>query len=114
MKRLSVISSLLVFLAAFAVAAWAQHDMSKMCTSLGECSKMMTEMTEMLRSGTLSPAEQREVLNHIERTSSIMQEMSRNPEVSPTPKQTQELEDISARLKRLREMQRGMGTKPGH
>ena len=100
---------LLVFLAAFAVAAWAQHDMSKMCTSLGECSTMITEMTEMLRSGTLSPAEQREVLNHIERTSRIMQEMSSNPEGSPTPKQTQELEDIRNRMKRIREMQRPLG-----
>ena len=53
MKRIPIATLMLVFLA-FAVAAWAQHDMSKMCTSLGECSTMITEMTEMLRSGTLS------------------------------------------------------------
>ena len=97
-----------------APALKAEHQMSsQLCTNLGECSTMITEMTEMLRSGTLSPAEEREVLSHIEKTSRIMQEMSRNPEGAPTPKQSQELEDISARLKRLREIKRGMGAKPG-
>ena len=75
---------------------------------------MITEMTDMLKSGKLSPAEQREVLSHIETTSRIMQEMSSHPEGAPTPKQTQELEDVMTKWKRLREIKRGMGAKPGH
>jgi mono/diheme cytochrome c family protein len=93
-----------------APALRAEHQISsQLCTNLGECSSLITEMTDMLKSGKLSPAEEREVLKHIERTSRIMQEMSSNPEGSPTPKQTQELQDIRDRMKRIREMQRPLG-----
>jgi hypothetical protein len=121
MKRITVAITMLVFLIAFSVAMGAPalkaqvHQMTpQMCTNLGQCSSMITEMTEMLKSGKLSRAEEREVINHIDQIGRIMQEMASPSGPSLEKKHTRELEETMARWRRIREMQRGMQTKPGH
>ncbi len=105
---------MLVFLLAFSVALGAPalqaqvHQMPEICTNLGQCSSMITEMTEMLKSGQLSPAEEREVLNHIDRVGRIMQEMSTS---GPTQKHTEELQELQNKLQYLRKT-RGLNVKP--
>jgi hypothetical protein len=121
MKRMTVVMIMLVFLLAFSVAMGAPvlkaqvHQMTpQMCTNLGECSSMITEMTEMLKSGKLSPAEEREVINHIDQIGRVMQEMSSPSGPSLEKKHTEELGQIQDKWRRLREMKRGMQVKPGH
>ena len=121
MKRIMVVILSLVFLVAFSVAMGAPalqaqtHQMtSQMCTNLGQCSSMITEMTEMLKSGKLSPAEEREVINHIDQIGRIMREMASPDGPSLEKKHTRELEETMERWRRLREIKRGMQVKPGH
>lgn len=121
MKKLTAVPLMLVFLVAFSVAMGAPalqaqtHQMtSQMCTNLGQCSSMITEMTEMLKSGKLSPAEEREVLTHIDTIGRIMREMAGPDGPSLEKKHTRELQETMDRWRRIREMQRGMQTKPGH
>jgi hypothetical protein len=117
MKRITVVITMLVFLIAFSVAMGAPalkaqvHQMPEICTNLGQCSSMISEMTEMLKSGKLSPAEEREVLNHIDRVGRIMSEMSSPSGTGLQKKHTDELQEIQGRLQRLRNM-RGMNVKP--
>jgi hypothetical protein len=120
MKRTTAVITMLVFLIAFSVVMGApalkaqMHQMPQICTNLGQCSSMITEMTEMLKSGKLNPAEEREVLNHIDQIGRIMQEMSGPSGPSLEKKHTQELQEIQDKWRRLRDMKRGMGAKPGH
>jgi hypothetical protein len=115
MKRLAVVSLMLVFLAAFAVVAPAQTRMTpQMCTNLNTCNDLLGEMNAALRSGKLSPVEEKEVINNISQIGRIMQEMSSPGGAGLESKHTQELQETQKRWRRLREMQRGMGTKPGH
>jgi hypothetical protein len=121
MKRIPVAITMVIFLLALSVAMGApalkaqMHQMTTyMCTNLGQCSTLITEMTEMLKSGKLSPAEEREVINHIDQIGRIMQEMASPSGPSLEKKHTQELEEVMAKWRRLREMKRGMQVKPGH
>lgn len=116
MKRITVaVTLMLVFLAAFAIAARAQNQMTpKMCTNLSTCNDLLGEMNAALRSGKLSPAEEQEVIANINKIGRIMQEMSSPGGAELESKHTQELQETMDRWRRIREMQRGMGTKPGH
>jgi hypothetical protein len=115
MKRITVVTLAVAFLAVFAVAAGAQTKMTpQMCTNVSSCADMMTEMTTALRSGKLSPAEEREVISHINQMGRIMQEMSSPTGADLERKHTQEIEQIQDKWRRLREMKRGMQVKPGH
>jgi uncharacterized coiled-coil DUF342 family protein len=121
MKRITLFTLTLIFLAAFSMVMGPQalqaqvHQMTpQMCTNLGQCSAMITEMTEMLKSGKLSPAEEREVINHIDQIGRVMQEMSSPSGPSLEKKHTEELGQIQDKWRRLREMKRGMQVKPGH
>jgi hypothetical protein len=114
MKRITVVVSLmLVFLAAFAVAARAQAS-PQMCTNLSTCSDLLTDMNNALKSGNLTPAQQQEVISNINQVGRIMQEMSSPGGAELERKHTEELQGIQDKWRRLREMQRGMQVKPGH
>jgi hypothetical protein len=118
MKKLTVVSLvslMLVFLAAFAVAAQAQTQMTpQMCTNLSTCNDLLGEMNAALRSGKLNPAEEQEVIANINKIGRIMQEMSSPGGAELEKKHSQELQETQDRWRRIREMQRGMQTKPGH
>ena len=115
MKRLTVFFLLGIFLAAFSIAAPAQTRMTpQMCTNLSTCNDLLGEMNAALRSGKLSPAEEQEVIANINQVGRIMQEMSSPGGAELEKRHTQELQETQDRWRRIREMQRGMGTKPGH
>ena len=112
MKRLTVVSFLFIFLAAFAVVAQAQNQMSpQMCTNLSTCNDLLGEMNAALRSGKLSPAEEQEVIGNINKVGRIMQEMSSPGGAELESKHAQELQELQDRMQRLRKL-RGMNVKP--
>jgi len=86
----------------------------QMCTNLNTCSDLLTEMNAALKSGKLSPSEEREVIGNINQVGRIMQEMSGPGGAELESKHTQELQETMTRWRRIREMQRGMQVKPGH
>ncbi|MDD2903288.1 MAG: hypothetical protein PHU44_12725 [Syntrophales bacterium] len=115
MKRLTVITIVLVLLAAFAVAVGAQTKTSpQLCTNISTCADMMKEMAEALKSGKLSPAETQEVISHINQMGRIMKEMSGPKGPSLEEQHAQELKQIQDKWRRLREMKKSMQVKPGH
>ena len=113
MKNLITICIMVVFLAFFSYAAPAQMT-PKMCTNLSTCNELLGEMNAALRSGKLSPAEEREVIDNINQIGRIMQEMTGPGGSELESKHSQELQENMDRWRRIREMHRGMGTKPGH
>lgn len=115
MKRLTVVTLVLILLAAFSVGAAAQTKMSpQLCTNISTCADMMTEMTAALKSGKLSPAETQEVISHINQMARIMKEMSGPTGPSLEKQHAQELEQVKQKWERLREIKRSMQVKPGH
>jgi chemotaxis protein histidine kinase CheA len=114
MKRLTVVTLMLVLLAAFSVAAATQTKMSpQLCTNIGTCADMMQEMAEALKSGKLSPAETQEVISHMSQMARIMKEMSGPTGPSLEQQHAQELEQVKKKWERLREIRRSMmPTKP--
>jgi hypothetical protein len=113
MKRITIVTLMLIFLVAFAVAARAQTS-PQICTNLSTCSDLLTDMNTALKSGKLSPAQEQEVISNINQIGRIMQEMSSPSGPSLEKKHTQELQEVQDKWRRLREMQRGMQVKPGH
>ena len=115
MKKLAVITVALVSIAVLCVAAGAQTQITpKICTNISCCADMMQQMAEALKSGKLSPAEEKVVISHMNQMGRIMQEMTGPSGPSLEQKHTQELQQIKEKWDRLREMKKGMQVKPGH